>query len=143
MPRVGFPGGPRLNWYDRNPACKVGVWSGSGVAPHAATQRLSYTVPSGKKAIIEVLECSVIRKTAATTAGVMQGYAVLTPYGGPPTTFLVAWIETNTVDARSDRFLGGAVTLFAGDVLALKTLDLSTGGTGSYFQAYKGTEFSA
>lgn len=141
--KTGQPIIGRPAWYDRNPASKADIWTGAGVAPHAATTRKTYTCPAGKKAMVEVLELSVIRETAATTVGTAQAYVTITPSGGSAIVCIAAWIRTNTVADRNDAFLGASMLLFPGDRIDLMTLDLSTGGTCAYFVCYKITEFDA
>ena len=141
--RVGFPGGPRLAWYDRNPASKANHY-GQTLAPHTPVTRLSYTVPSGKKAMVEVLQTGVKRITVATTPESPTCYWTLTPNGGAKKWILGARIDMlNIVGDSDDRGIGTTLPLFAGDALDGDTGDTSTEGTVFFFLAYKLTEFDA
>jgi len=107
------------------------------------TTRLTYTVPAGKKAMVEVMQVRVRRASAATTVGLAGAYVMLTPSGGVIKEILDTGINDNTVNARDNNALGGTMVLCTGDQLDLKTYDLSTGGTCDYFVCYKLTEFDA
>jgi len=144
MVRVGTPSAvARPAWYDRNPISRIDHYWGLTVAPHALTTRLTYTVPAGKKAILEALQVRCIRRTAATTVGLVYAVAYITPSGASEKELLDCYLFTNNVGDKDGQALQGTVTLFAGDVLGLKTYDGSTGGTVDYFLAYKLTEFDA
>jgi len=144
MVRVGTPSAvARPDWYDRNPVSRVDYYWGSGVAPHGVTTRLSYTVPSGKKAMVEVLVLKVRRNTAATTLGIARASLILTPSGGAPDNFMDACIVNNTVDVKDGWSIGASLALITGDLLEFTTYDGSTGGTCDYWLSYKITEFDA
>jgi len=144
MVRVGTtPAVARAAWYDRTAASKCDYYYGQGVSPHAVTTRLTYTVPAGKKAMVEVMQVRVRRASAATTVGLAGAYVMLTPSGGVIKEILDTGINDNTVNARDNNALGGTMVLCTGDQLDLKTYDLSTGGTCDYFVCYKLTEFDA
>jgi len=139
--RTGQPLIARPEWYDRNAASQNHFWEGADTGPHADTSRRTYTVPAGKKAMVEILQATVLRTAAATTLGYMEAWWNLTPSGGTARCIIRASIKTNTVGDRHDMAVGGSVMLFAGDEIDGHTMDLSTGGTGYYFISYKITEF--
>jgi len=70
--RTGVLGAQRPEPHDRNPVRQTLTYSGTGIAPHATTQRFSYTVPSGKKAIVLAAQANLQRATAATTAAITR-----------------------------------------------------------------------
>lgn len=133
----------RPAWYDRNPATKSEHYLGASVAPHAATKRLEYTCPTGKKAVVELLQCKVIRAAAATASQMPMAYWV---HYKSPTAYayvLFAGIRGNNVDDRDKAEVGQSIVLLAGEKLQGYTQDQSTGGSCDYFLAYKVTEFDA
>jgi len=129
-----------LNWYDRNPESKVdyGAWT---EPPHSTTQRISYTCPAGKIAMVEVLSCLVMRITAATTSDFLSNNWTFTPNGGSERAFLTARIINNTIGASDTKAIGTTLIMLAGDKITAYTTDMSVGGTCNYFMAYKVTEF--
>ena len=136
--RVGFPGGPRLEWYDRNPQPQSLYYSGIDVGPHSSISRFSYTVPTGKKFFLENANVLVLRKTAATTEGQVEGYiSARIPY------IVYAELITNNVGDRSQMNVGRSVIMQAGELLNALTFDLSTGGTLDYIINAHGIEFDA
>jgi len=145
MGRLWSPGKyvARPEWYDRNPAPAAQFYSGSGVAPHSATVRWTYTVPAGKKAMVEFIECAVWRRTAATTAGSSRGFIQYTPQGGSTVVLLRAEVNTLTLGDKDCVTTGQALVLKAGDALEAITEDLATGGNCDYILNVKITEFDA
>ena len=136
--RVGFPGGPRLEWYDRNPQPVDEVYIFDGVAPHAATVRFTYTVPTGKKFFLENAFAQVNRYTAAGTAGVAKG---LVQARGAEV--IQAKIQTNNVGDKDSMNVGRSVIALADEVVRGLTADGSTDGTVDYAIGFHGIEFDA
>jgi len=144
MVRVGTPSSvARPAWYDRNSTTSVGGYQGTGVAPHAATNRLNVVVSSGKKVVAETIQLRVERATAATTAVRPTIYCELTPSGGSATRILEAAIRGNNVGDKDNVSLGQNITLNAGDALTFYTVDGSTGGTCDLSIMIKFTIFDA
>jgi hypothetical protein len=141
--RTGQPIIGRPAWYDRNPASKRGYLSVLDAAPHSLTTRISYTCPSGKKAMVELLYAAVIRKTAPTTVGRAVTAWYLTPSGGTEGLIMEAVLFSSTVGDSIYLSPSGNLMLFPGDTLTSKTFDGSTGGTCDYQMGYKITEFDA
>lgn len=138
MVRIGFPGGPRLDWYDRDPSSTDIGYTGVDVAPHSSTQRASYTVPTGKKAWVQSLSAWIKRTAVATTLG----YAKVTFYC--PTGVAQRTLHNdNTDESEVAGFETMATLIMAGEVCAIYTSDSSTGGTVSYIAGMRITEFSA
>jgi len=136
--RVGFPGGPRLEWYDRNPVKQDIVAASTTVGPHTLTSRASYTTPTGKKAFIECVFCQVVRITAASALGNARFY---TRFRGSNNVVLLLF--NNTVSAEVHEGFSQCATLNPGDTAELLTADDSTGGTVTYFGVLTATEFDA
>lgn len=136
--KVGFPGGPRLEWYDRNPQLRRNRYCGSSVAPHSVTERWAYTVPTGKKALIMHLFVSLVRVTAPTTA---MGSAAYTLIGDEHHAYLMLY--GNTVNDGRTGMIGTSELLAAGETINAKTFDSNTGGTISYAIVCDLNEFDA
>lgn len=138
MVKVGFPGGPRLEWYDRNPSTQNIYYTGSGVAPHGMTSRASYTVPTGKKAFVGGAVGDILRRAAAGTVSEVYAFYSI---GGVN---LMAISHFNNTAGHAERGAGltSSVAL-AGTTLAISTIDGSTGGTMNYYLSVAIMEFSA
>jgi len=133
----------RPTWYDRNPISRAYAYTATNVSPHAEAQRITYTCPSGKKAVAELLQASVFRRTAATTPVYGSAYIELQPSGGTLVVILLARVVTNDVKDKDDAFLSGSIVLASGDSLQGFTADASTGGACDYKLCMKITEFDA
>ena len=131
-----------LPWYDRNPKSKPGRYDIT-LPPHASTGRLEYTCPTDKRALVELLQATVLRRTAADSVLTVLGYWIFTPKGKVNTMILKAELITNTVGDRVSSELGKNIMLHPGDNLTGVTSDTSTGGECGYFLSYKLTEFNA
>jgi len=136
--RVGFPGGPRLEWYDRNPSGQVAQYSGSAIGPHSATVRASYTAPTGKKVMVMLVFGEVFRSAAATTLGKAR---IAFTIGGAST--LEISHQDNTVGSIQRFGSGMTLILLAGQAVQISTQDLSTAGTLDYRTQVQMIEFSA
>jgi len=133
-----------VQWYDRNPVSRADAWQGNS-GPHGGAQRLIYTCPAGKIAMVEVLEARVTRTVAPTKGGTVIAWWSITPSGGTQEIFFIAELtEIHITPKDTDtEAVGTTFTLFAGDVLRGYTLDWSTDGVVRYGLAYKLTEFDA
>jgi hypothetical protein len=141
--RTGQPIIGRPAWYDRNPSSQWLSYQANNVAPHSITQRWVYTVPSGKKAILEFAACYVRRSAAATTVGRVQVDIWITPSGGSVKKISLAQLLTNNVGDMDRMDLGQSLILNAGDKIEGYSEDASTGGTTNILIAAKLTEFDA
>jgi len=145
MVRVGTPSAvARPDWYDRNPIPTNLYWDAE-TGPHAATERWTYTVPSGKKALVEVLQCVVKRTVAATTPLTPYTRISYTPSGGTERSLLTAILLSaeNAVKDKMESGIGATLTMFVGDRIRAMSADAGTGGTCFYLAAGKVTEFDA
>jgi len=136
-------GGGRPAWYDRNPVNRAIDYNASAVGPHAVTDRATYTVPAGKKALVENISLLVMRDGSPTTAGRAWAIAMIYPGGGAGWTALSAIVLSATVGATDHAEVGTSALLQATDVIKLRTEDLSTAGTHFYALGLKITEFDA
>jgi len=128
----------RKEWYDRNSLELSREYYGIGVAPHGYTTRWTYTVPTGKKLFVECALASVVRITAATTAGeatayvYCRGIAVVKPL-----------LHTNGVGDKDTMNIGRNAVMVGGGALNGGTGDASTGGTTNLRTTALGIEFDA
>ena len=137
MVKVGFPGGPRLEWYDRNPQSKNLNFEGS-VGPHAAVDRASYTVPTGKKFFLENSLVHLDRDVVATT----PGWASVRTFARDDLA-IYASIRSNAVGDKAAMNIARSLIMRAGEAVRINSFDLSTGGTIRYDCAFHGIEFDA
>lgn len=100
-----------------------------GVSPHAETSRWSYTVPTGKVAMVTLLEAVVMRSGSATTSLWYRA-----DIRRNNTNILRAMNISNSLGVESVRILEGAIPLLTSDTLAAVTADGSTGGTVDYVE---------
>ena len=97
------------------------------LAPHAATSRWSYTVPSNKLALITYLQAAVNRFGAPTAAGIYQ-----TEIRVGTSTFLIVRNWRSDVGVRDPAYIPHPIELAAGQSINAQTVDTSTGGTVTY-----------
>ena len=84
--------------YDRTPITRVNTYVAGAQAPHATTQRWTYTVPAGKKFTNGVGQASAQRNAVAAPAGPALAFHRITPNGGALTSANSALLDaTNLV----------------------------------------------
>lgn len=128
---------PSINWFDRNPSSASIQYVANGVAPHTDTVRASYTVPTGKKGFIEACMAKVLRETVAAPVGIAEAFIFV------GARLIEAATLGNVVGSSDSVALGQSGWLGAGSVVQLRTADVSTGGTVSYYVSAKVAEFNA
>jgi len=143
MVRSGQPIIARPEWFDRNPVHRFQYYFNNIVAPHADTDRWTYSVPAGKKAFMELLTCALIRDAAATTAGWARATIYIQPSGGTMQRALWASLYSITQGDKDHAEIGSGPLLYAGDAVKGQTGDGSTGGSVTYLVTAKITEFDA
>lgn len=129
-------------WYDRNPIAIARTYDGT-VAPHAGTERWSYTVPTGKKFLLQLATAQTTRITAAAPAADASAQVKYQPNGGSEQLQIYTLSYDNTVGARVSEQLGTNAAMLAGDFMRGVTSDGSTGGTVKYLISIQGIEFNA
>lgn len=133
----------RPNYIDRNPIQRLQSATVLATGPHTTTQRYSYTVPAGKRAIVEFIEQHIRRDTAAAPVGIVQVFHQYTPFGGSLSNFSITALATNgALDNISQNFSVGK-GMAAGDVISGSTNDVGTGGTLTYVLGMAIVEFDA
>lgn len=70
MALVGHLQQTRPAYYDRGAANTLLAYTATAVAPHAATVRATYTVPTGKRAYIDSARVEIINQTPAAGGGI-------------------------------------------------------------------------
>jgi len=132
----------RPAWYDRNPKTVSEGYKGT-LTPHGVTKRLTYTCPTDRKAMVEVLQCQTTRVTAAAPAGLSDSIWWIVPAGGSGDWILRSQIYTNNVGDNSDQAVGASLMLQKDDTIYGESSDVSTGGSCVHCFSYKITEFDA
>jgi len=132
----------RPEYYDRNPISRVLSGYYAAQSPHAFTERWSYTVPAGRKALVSELQLYFYRRTAATTVGLVYAYIQVNfVSGGGWVAVLVQEMVTNNVGDKDHAEVGLLLFLSAGDVIRGADADGSTGGTVSFGESATLTEY--
>lgn len=133
----------RPQWYDRNVKNYSGLYNGVNVAPHAGTDRLTYTCPENKNARFYSIQLGIQRATAAAPVGRVLIYGTYTPYLGTPYgVYNLNLGIGNNVGDRADCVLP-VIHLWNGDKFKWVTMDTSTGGTCCYQINYMIAEYDA
>ncbi len=144
MPRISAPSSSRPEFYDRNPLLQLLDFGGTA-GPHADTQRSAYTVPTGKKALINGVNAGLYLRTVASTSGTKEARASVTPDGGSRSRVIQAKIESqlNTAGDFSTTVIGAAGIILEADEFTTETNDNGTGGTLTFNLFATLTEFDA
>lgn len=118
---------------DRASSDSVSVgYVATGVAPHGLTTRISYTVPSNKRAQLGLLDILAQRDTAAAPLGVVDVQYQVRPLGGAAIRIFHERLQTNGVGDTRSKGAGCSLEMQASDILEAQTADASTGGTVTY-----------
>jgi hypothetical protein len=135
--------GARPSPYDRNQVPKTSVYHANGVAPHASTQRWTYTVPVGKKAQFDVVLARGWRSAVAAPVGQVEVSIGDIPSGGVNGYMLMQDTNANAVGQLFNVSLTQLGAMGVGDQIQALTIDTSTGGTVDYVVDAKYTEYDA
>lgn len=141
--RIGQINQGRPQYYDRNPTQVEVTFNGGGIAPHVATTRASYTVPTNRKAYVEITQGYVQRDTAAAPAARSRFEVQETPSGSGAFGLAEVSISTNAVGDQAILQSLSSFMLGAGDLHALATQDASTGGTCYFHLGSKIVEYDS
>ena len=132
----------RPAYYDRN-ATSVFLSYAQALAPHATpTTRWTYTVPSGKKLLIEYTASRLWRQTVATAVNQYATENYVTN-GTNTATISARYSYDNTTTVINDDIRSCNLTLYPGEIVYASTVDNSTGGTVYYQTSAKGTLYDA
>lgn len=131
----------RPAYYDRDAVSTMGSYDLGGITPHSETIRITTTVASGKKLLIETMYLSFRRQGAATTSGgiTVASYAI-----GATSSAVMPRIDgtSNTINLAFT-IVSQSFTIFAAERLDIQTSDFSTGGTMAFSLGFKGVTFNA
>ena len=128
---------------ERNPSRISGMYRAGGVAPHADTQRWTYTVPANRACLVERSHLAILRDAVATVANYTSAYLVMTPSGGSGNFIDEVILWNLAVGATLVSSVGLSLLMRAGDQIEGRTVDLSTGGTNFLSTGIIATEFDA
>lgn len=131
-------------YYDRNPSNMTNWYDLTNLAPHAVTVRISYTVPSNRKAFIDQISLFIKRETAAGVVDQAGGDANYITAGGLANNGLSFDLITSNNVADHDRQINTQFgAMLSGDQLNIDDYDFSTGGTTEAAGGFKVFEFDA
>lgn len=132
-------------YYDRNPTSFTLAFSQQTIAPHAATVRATYTVPTSRKAFIEISQCFLIFESVGDLVlGSAQSFYRFTPSGGVAASVVTALAQgICPVRTYVAMLFGASIEMQAGDKLDAMTSNLYTASTCTHVLSLKGTEFDA
>jgi hypothetical protein len=111
--------------YDRNPVNTARIYN-AVVGPHAAVDRWTYTVPSGKKSRLANCFCRVVRIAAAGAAADDIAAVIVVPVSGGNAYASLAMIFSNVVGIGDSQAVAPNIILVAGDIVKGLTAQTST-----------------
>lgn len=129
------------DYYDRGASNQTIEYQGNSISPHSSTLRATYTVPDGRKAIVDSVFMLITRGEVATAFGRTRMTVFYTPSGGSPIPIACVQNEANSYNYTVHQTFTGLGVLQAGDTLDIYTLDESTGGKCHYWACAKIYEF--
>lgn len=131
----------RPAWYDRSPLTIGLLYQDNGIPPHAQTQRVTYTAPANRKALLEASTTICLRLTAAAPVGLVR-MSIAGTYDGATGAWQPAAIMLdNAVGALGGFSQSQQSILQPGNNVRGFTEDQSTGGTVQYIVTAKLTEY--
>jgi hypothetical protein len=133
----------RPAYYDRNPKDVLNYQEEGAIAPHSATVRWTYTVPTARKAMLQLIEVYLYRDTVATTLGYSDVWINMTPSGGSTYILVDAQLFVNTIGAAGPSPVSSGIILLPGDAVSGVDFDSSTAGTMSFYEGMEACEFDA
>jgi hypothetical protein len=134
-------GGSLAPYWDRSPVPIIQSYDTTGVAPHGLANRSSYTVPTGKRSIIDAVSVGLEQDAAASAAGFARASVVYQEIGD--TRYLVQAVTYEVaVGTRDHWHLSQCGLMLAGEVVRIRSIDGKTGGTMAYHAHFKLLEFT-
>ena len=127
---------------DRNPTTYNFGYALADGAPAAQTERLTYTIPAGKRAIIQSAFVSLIRVTVATVSARANANITVNVGAGNYSVIYCA-LRSNLVGERDTINITNAGQFVAATAIKLFTQDPCTGGTTDIFGGYTILEYDA
>lgn len=140
--KITYPTVLTGEYLNKNPLWVGNNYNADNQSPHSQTNRVTYTVPANRRAIIHGVYLHATRITAATTLGLVFCRFNVT-ISATTKTLSIARLMDNTVGASILVAWGFELFLPTASDLDLYTADLSTAGQVSYTVSFLGTEFDA
>jgi hypothetical protein len=110
--------------------------------PHAASVRITYTVPANKQAIISSVWMKLVRVTVAGTGGIVLIRVFVTPSGGARTLMYATRLEAvNNAIGDKEELILPMIRLFDGDLIEFETSDTSITGSVLHQTGFNTSEF--
>ena len=109
---------------------------GSSDLPHTLTERISYTVPANKYAIISGFYLHSLLVTARTVAGLSYFNVQFDPVAGALTNLFALRSVFQNVGDSKEIAIGSQFIMHGGDKITVSTADLATGGNINYSAAF-------
>ena len=132
----------RSQWYDREPKSRANSYLET-VAFHGLKRRITYTCPSRKKAMVELLACAITRIAAAAAPDNARVSWVFEGVEVPEDHFIVdEYLFGNAEGDHISKALALNLMMFPDDSLVGYSANYSDGDC-IIFLAYKLTEFDA
>lgn len=127
--------------HDRNPLIGGATFDGPAVAPHALTQRATYTVPAGRSAFVYSM-LSMLRTAVAAPVGMHRVFSLAENIAGVPGIIAQQISSANAaLGTAAQSFPPVRPLLRAGQSISAYTEDLSTGGAVSFVASLLWEEF--
>lgn len=127
--RIVQPVAWKPNYFDRDAENVTIYYDAGGIEPHYITERASYTVPEGRKAIIDAIMVRCYRQSMASVLGITRLIVAYIPNGGSPTYLYYKILYDNELYHDVVHTMTNVGVMLPGDALAFYTDDSSTGGT--------------
>ncbi len=133
----------RPDWYDRNPSSALWEVELVGIAPHSETVRGTYTVPSGKLAVVDIVYLEIMRTDVPDAVGRAALRLLYSDDGATWRTIAKADLKTAEMFGIDKVHLTGLGIFMPGDSFRITTFDGSTGGECYYNAVVKIFTFDA
>ncbi len=129
------------DFFDREGKSIAFGWWSQGIAPTGQVERISYTVPAGKAALISIRSASIMCITPATTRAFAASWHRDQLVSSGLREILAAQGPGNNAGDNAQIAIGVAGPIRAGDEVVALTVDLSTGGTCAFQVGLEVLEF--
>lgn len=130
--KLGTQGGARLAPYDRNPLVFSFMFGPTAIAPHAATQRATYSNPPQGRAVFELCSIVISRTTVAAPVGNSRSWIQLDDTAVAVTDLVRTVFNNNVIDSEVSAQRDSQLTLISNADVGYYTSDNSIGGTCTY-----------
>lgn len=112
--------------------------------PHVDQAWATYTVPANRIARLDHFEITLLRQTVAAPVGLASAYIRIQPFGAGVRTLSRSFIDgVNAIGDRASVFGSPKIIFEEGDIVSIRSLDVSTGGTIYYNNKFSVSELDA